>query len=88
MISEHIEPSDPAIGPDVWKRIDTVLLDLDGTLLDLAFDNRFWRESVPEAWGRVRSLGTGEARAQLAPRFQACEGTLDWYCLDYWTHEL
>jgi 5'-nucleotidase len=26
--------------PD-WAHIDTVLLDLDGTLLDLAYDNHF-----------------------------------------------
>ena len=22
------------------------------------------------------------------PRFRACEGTLDWYCIDYWSREL
>ena len=27
-----------------WDRIDTVLVDMDGTLLDLAFDNFFWLE--------------------------------------------
>ena len=26
-----------------WKKIDTVLLDMDGTLLDLNFDNHFER---------------------------------------------
>src|SRR5690606_507131 len=25
-----------------WNQIDTVLLDMDGTLLDLHFDNHFW----------------------------------------------
>lgn len=30
-----------------WKEIDTVLLDMDGTLLDLNFDNHFWKEFVP-----------------------------------------
>jgi putative hydrolase of the HAD superfamily len=76
------------VSPQEWTQIDTVLLDLDGTLLDLAFDSRFWHESVPQAWGRSRSLGTEEARALLSPRFRACEGTLDWYCLDYWSREL
>ncbi|MFV8760570.1 GMP/IMP nucleotidase, partial [Yersinia enterocolitica] len=25
-----------------WQEIDTVLLDMDGTLLDLEFDSHFW----------------------------------------------
>ncbi|MGH8257947.1 MAG: GMP/IMP nucleotidase [Steroidobacteraceae bacterium] len=78
----------PALNPEQWARIDTVLLDLDGTLLDLAFDNGFWRERVPEAWGRPRSLSAEQARELLAPRFRACEGTLDWYCIDHWSREL
>jgi putative hydrolase of the HAD superfamily len=88
MISEHIEPSDPAIGPDLWKRIDTVLLDLDGTLLDLAFDNHFWRQSVPRAFALARAISHEDAVAQLQPRFRAREGTLDWYCIEYWSREL
>ena len=30
-----------------WSGIDTVLLDMDGTLLDLAFDSLFWLQHVP-----------------------------------------
>ncbi len=30
-----------------WERVDTVLLDMDGTLLDLRFDNWFWGTLVP-----------------------------------------
>jgi putative hydrolase of the HAD superfamily len=71
-----------------WDRIDTVLLDLDGTLLDLEFDNHFWQTRVPEAWGVRRGLDLQQARAVLAPRFSACEGTLDWYCEEYWSREL
>ena len=25
-----------------WTQLDTILLDMDGTLLDLEFDNHFW----------------------------------------------
>lgn len=78
----------PVLGSEQWARIDTVLLDLDGTLLDLAFDNGFWRERVPEVWGRARSLSAEQARELLAPRFRACEGTLEWYCIDHWSREL
>lgn len=27
-----------------WQAIDTVILDLDGTLIDLYFDHRFWKK--------------------------------------------
>ena len=30
-----------------WQEVDTVLLDMDGTRLDLAFDNYFWQTLVP-----------------------------------------
>ena len=75
------------IAPD-WDRIDTVLLDLDGTLLDLAFDTYFWWHHIPTMYGAPRSLATDQAREALKPRFKACEGTLDWYCVDYWSREL
>jgi 5'-nucleotidase len=32
-----------------WREIDTVLLDMDGTLLDLEFDSHFWLSLVPQA---------------------------------------
>jgi putative hydrolase of the HAD superfamily len=80
-------PSRPFQIPD-WSRIDTVLLDLDGTLLDLAFDTFFWWHHIPAMYGASRSLQPDEAREQLRPRFKACEGTLNWYCVDYWSREL
>ncbi|WP_026602788.1 GMP/IMP nucleotidase [Methylomonas sp. 11b] len=71
-----------------WKQIDTVLLDMDGTLLDLNFDNHFWQEFVPLRFAELHSLRIEDAKQQLAPRFKAMEGKLEWYCLDYWTQEL
>jgi putative hydrolase of the HAD superfamily len=71
-----------------WPAIDTVLLDLDGTLLDLAFDTRFWRQTIPAAWAHARGLTVEAAREQLTPRFRAREGTLDWYSVEFWSREL
>lgn len=71
-----------------WKEVETVFLDMDGTLLDLHFDNRFWQEHVPLRFGEKHGLPLDEAKQQLYPRFKAAEGTIDWYCIDYWSREL
>jgi putative hydrolase of the HAD superfamily len=71
-----------------WSGIDHVLLDLDGTLLDLDFDNHFWQTLVPTAWGAARGLDPTAAQRLLQPRFAACAGTLPWYSTEYWSAEL
>lgn len=71
-----------------WEAIDTVLLDMDGTLLDLRFDNYFWLDLVPERYAAKHSLTLEEARAALAPMFADKQGTLDWYCTDFWSRAL
>lgn len=71
-----------------WDHIDVVLLDMDGTLLDLRFDNYFWQELVPERYALLHSIGVDAAVQALRPRFQAKQGTLEWYCTDYWSREL
>lgn len=42
-----------------WQDVDTVLLDMDGTLLDLAFDNYFWQKLVPETYGAKQGISPG-----------------------------
>jgi len=71
-----------------WSAVDTVLLDMDGTLLDLRFDNFFWQEFVPRRYSEVKGIALSEALDQLVPRFAARRGTLEWYCLDHWSREL
>lgn len=71
-----------------WKQIDTVLLDMDGTLLDLHFDNYFWQEFVPHKYAELHGLSIDTAKQQLKPQFKSMEGQLEWYCLDYWSKAL
>ncbi len=73
--------------PD-WNNISSVLLDMDGTLLDLKFDSHFWQEYVPERYAFSRGLDIPTAKQLLAPTFKKHEGTLNWYCLDFWSQEL
>ena len=71
-----------------WPRIRTVLFDMDGTLLDLHFDNHFWLDLVPRRYAEHQGLALETAREQFFGICKQVEGTLDWYCLDYWTETL
>lgn len=71
-----------------WPEIDTVLLDMDGTLLDLHYDNHFWQVYVPAKFAEKHGIPEAEARAECFRRYDEQAGTLNWYCVDYWTEQL
>lgn len=71
-----------------WSDIRTVLLDMDGTLLDLHYDNHFWMEYLPQAYARERGISEADAHEHLRGCFEAVSGSLPWYCLDHWSTTL
>lgn len=71
-----------------WRAIDTVLLDMDGTLLDRHFDDYFWLRFVPENYALTFGGSIEAAQKKLHAMFRAMEGTLDWTDLDFWSSEL
>ena len=71
-----------------WDRVETVLLDMDGTLLDLHFDNHFWLDFLPRRYAERLGCTVEEARGRLLEQMHAVRGTIDWYCLDRWTRIL
>lgn len=71
-----------------FAECDTLMLDMDGTLLDLAFDNYVWRELVPQRYAARHNLAFDDARDDLFGRFRAAQGDLEWYCLDHWSDRL
>ena len=71
-----------------WNNIDTVMLDLDGTLLDLHFDNHFWLNHVPDRFANKHGIDVEQAKQELFLKYRAVEGSLDWYCVDYWSASL
>lgn len=71
-----------------WQEIDTVLLDMDGTLLDLHFDNYFWTQHLPQRYTEIHGGDLHTVSRELIDRIMAERGSLNWYCLDYWSREL
>lgn len=71
-----------------WSDIDSVFLDMDGTLLDLHFDNYFWREYVPLKYAREKQISLQDSKRELMQRYAGVEGKLQWYCVDHWSREL
>ncbi len=71
-----------------WQQIDTVLLDMDGTLLDLHFDTYFWQEHLPHRYAEIKGLDPLLARQSIEQLTQSIRGTLNWYCTDYWSQTL
>lgn len=70
-----------------WRAIDTVLLDMDGTLLDLHFDSHFWLEHLPRRYGELHQLDEA-SQHEVRARIISEQGTLNWYSLAYWSREL
>jgi len=78
--------SDPSQLP--WSQIETVLLDMDGTLLDRHFDDFFWEERVPERFALMKKIPLSEAKKKLSAVFKAQERTLNWTDIYYWSARL
>ncbi|MCY4264197.1 MAG: GMP/IMP nucleotidase [Gammaproteobacteria bacterium] len=70
-----------------WSTIDTVMFDMDGTLLDLHFDNYFWLKLVPYHYSKKYDVSEAEAEQFVRQKYSDVHGTLKWYCIDYWQAE-
>lgn len=71
-----------------WSGVRTVFLDMDGTLLDLHYDNHFWLHHVPRRYAEHHGVDAAEARRDILARYQSRTGTLEWYSVDFWAGEL
>lgn len=71
-----------------WSSVDTVFLDMDGTLLDLHFDTYFWLTHLPMRYAQLRQIPERDARELIVPMIRAEQGSLNWYCTDFWSERL
>ncbi len=81
------EENKPPLFTD-WTQIDSILLDLDGTLLDLNFDLHFWLEYLPQVYSEKHNISHQQAQDILLTMLNAVKGKLDWYCIDFWQEKL
>ena len=70
------------------EQCETLMLDMDGTILDLAFDNYVWKNLVPRRYAVEHGLTLDAARDHLFEQYRAAQGDLEWYCLDHWNDRL
>jgi putative hydrolase of the HAD superfamily len=68
--------------------IKYILLDMDGTLLDLYFDDYFWGHLVPKKYAEKHDMTFGAAKDYLYMTYKSHEKTLNWCDIDFWSREL
>ena len=71
-----------------WDAVDTVMLDMDGTLLDKHFDDYFWEVYLPEHYSLLHDMPVEKAAQELLERYRQAENSLQWSDIAHWSREL
>ncbi len=61
------------------------MFDMDGTLLDLAFDDLIWNHCLPERHAQVHQCSLEQSQHTLFQFYQQHKHTLSWYSSAHWT---
>ena len=61
------------------------MFDMDGTLLDLAFDQFLWNEHLPQHYAEQHQCTLAESQARLFEFYQQHQHTLNWYSSQFWS---
>ena len=62
-----------------------IMFDMDGTLLDLAFDDLIWNQELPKLHAITHQCTIEQSRDTLTAFYQQHKHTLSWYSSSYWT---
>lgn len=62
-----------------------IMFDMDGTLLDLAFDDLIWNHKLPERHADTHQCSLEQSHHTLHEFYQQHKHTLLWYSSKYWT---
>ncbi|KAE9527815.1 GMP/IMP nucleotidase [Testudinibacter aquarius] len=71
-----------------WDNIDTILFDLDGTLIDLHLDAYFWKQLVPQTYADKEGLDAQTCHARIQQLYRDIEHSMQWYDIDHWAKTL
>lgn len=88
MVKDSSDHNMPIVTARQWQDISWVLLDMDGTLLDLCFDDQFWRLELPKTYAAHHQVSEQEALQVVNGIAKERFGTLEWYCIDFWSETL
>jgi len=61
-----------------------ILSDLDGVILDLNYDMKFWQSWLPEHVANQTNQSIEETQAEIQAEINKQRGTLNFYNLNYW----
>ena len=61
-----------------------ILSDLDGVILNIEYDIKFWESWLPEHIASQLNLSEEEARSEILAKIDIQKGTLNYYDLNYW----
>jgi putative hydrolase of the HAD superfamily len=61
---------------------------MDGTLLDLHYDNYFWQHYMPRRYAEIHCEDAGATHDRVNRQIELARGTLSWYCVDHWSEQL
>ncbi|WP_374530438.1 HAD-IA family hydrolase [Acinetobacter sp.] len=62
-----------------------VIFDMDGTLLDLAYDDLIWNQLLPIRYAETHQCTLEQSQATLFEFYQQHSHTLNWYSSRFWS---
>lgn len=65
-----------------------IMFDMDGTLLDLAFDDLIWNQQLPIRHAHTHQIPLEQSQEILSKFYQQYKHTLAWYSSKYWTEKV
>ena len=66
----------------------TIIFDMDGTLLDLAYDDFIWNELLPQRHASHHHCSLEQSQTELTSFYHDYKHTLNWYSSQFWSNKV